>query len=135
MKLSLNFVWKDGPRYLMILIFGLAIYGKLLGAEAFFQITDALSLSPELGKILLALVLSMESTAIVFLLWQPREGILLSIAELSIFTIVIFLLYLKGVQNSCACFGNLVESKIGPLKMIQNVGLIILLAVCLQLRK
>lgn len=88
-----------------------------------------------IGRLILAVVLSLEFTLIILLIWKPDLGIMGSVILLGVFSGIVLTLYIMGVQKNCGCFGRLVRDQIGPVKIGQNLGLMLLLIASWFLRK
>ena len=134
-RLSYNQFWINGPRFLIMLILVLAIIGKLNNPDIFFTITNSINLPNVMPEALFSIVISLEFTLILLLLKKPTAGLLLSGVTLTISTFFIFWLYMTGFTEMCGIFGDFMLREIGPSKIVQNVGLILLLFSSWSIRK
>lgn len=128
-------LWLNGPRFLTIIIFTFAIIGKTLNPTTFFTLTYSLDFPDFFPELIFSFLLTAELFMVVLLLVSPMKGIIESTLFLVIVTIMVFWLYVNGFNEPCGFFGDLVMDEIGPAKMLQNTGLILLLLSSWYFRK
>jgi hypothetical protein len=126
-KKKLYQLWTNGPRFLMILLFSVAVLGKFTNPSSFYIMVNALSPPIYTAEFLLSLLIVTETTMIMLLIFKPETGKILSAILLIIFTAVIVVLHTIGIRELCGCFGDSITSDIGPVKILQNIGLALLL--------
>lgn len=110
-----------------MLILTLAAIEKMHSPEIFFTITNSINFPDLIPEALFSIVISMEFTLILLLIMKPTVGLLLSSVMFSISTLVIFWLYISGFTELCGMFGDFMLREIGPSRIVQNIGLILLL--------
>ena len=128
-------IWKNGPRFLAIAVFTLGFVGKLVNPEIFFTLFYSLNLPKLVPELIFALFVSSEFVLTLLLIKKPQKGVFASIIFLSVLTIGVFYLYMIGFSDPCGFFGGIVMDEIGPSKIFQNFGLILLLFSSFYLRK
>lgn len=128
-------IWINGPRFAMIIIFVLAIIGKINSPGAFFTMINALNPPLFTTETLYSLLIATEITMIGLLIFKPDTGIIWSAVLLLFFTIGIGVLHAVGIRDLCGCFGNFLVDEIGPAKILQNTGLALLLFSSWKARK
>lgn len=133
--LSYNQFWINGPRFLFMLILSLAVIGKIHSPEIFFTITNSIDMPNLLPEALFSVIISLEFTLILLLIFKPTSGLFLSFLALVFSTISIFWLYVTGFTEMCGIFGDFMLREIGPSKIMQNIGLILLLFSSWSIRK
>lgn len=126
-KKKLYQLWTNGPRFLMILLFSLAVFGKFANPSSFYIMVNALNPPVYTAEFLLSLLIATETTMIILLILKPETGKILSAILLLFFTVVIVILHAIGIRELCGCFGDVVSNNIGPAKILQNIGLALLL--------
>lgn len=132
---KINQIWINGPRFLIMLILIMAVIGKINSPDIFFTITNSINLPNFMPEALFSIVISLEFTLILLLIINPTFGLFLSGVTLTISTIFIFWLYLTGFTEMCGIFGDFMLKEIGPSKILQNIGLILLLFSSWSIRK
>jgi len=128
-------IWINGPRFVMIIIFVLAIVGKITSPGAFFTMINALNPPAFTTEIIFSLLISTEISMIGLLIFKPDTGIICSAVLLIFFTIAIGVLHAVGIRDLCGCFGDFLVDEIGPAKILQNTGLALLLFSSWKARK
>ncbi len=134
-NLSYNQFWINGPRFLIILILILAVIGKINSPDIFFTITNSINLPSLIPEVLFSIIISLEFTLILLLIKKPTFGLFLSGLTFTISTFFIIWLYLTGFTEMCGIFGDFMLKEIGPSKILQNIGLILLLFSSWSIRK
>ncbi len=128
-------LYLNGPRFLTIVIFTFALIGKILNPTTFFTLTYSLDIPKFFPELFFSFLLTAEFFMVVLLVVSPRKGILGSSLLLFIVTIMVAWLHINGFNEPCGFFGDLIMDEIGPAKILQNTGLILLLISSLYLRK
>ena len=118
-----------------MLILSLAVIGKIHSPEIFFTITNSIDMPNLLPEALFSVIISLEFTLILLLIFKPTSGLFLSFLALVFSTISIFWLYVTGFTEMCGIFGDFMLREIGPSKIMQNIGLILLLFSSWSIRK
>jgi hypothetical protein len=127
--------WINAPRFVMIIIFVLAIVGKITSPGAFFTMINALNPPLFATETLYSLLITTEIVLIGLLIFKPDTGIIWSAVLLLFFTIGIGVLHAVGIRELCGCFGDFLVNEIGPAKILQNTGLALLLFSSWKARK
>lgn len=70
-----------------------------------------------------------ELISVIYLLYKPQFGLILAVGLFCFFTLITSVLYAFGITQDCGCFGGLVSSEIGILKILQNIGFTIALII------
>ncbi|MGF1670031.1 MAG: MauE/DoxX family redox-associated membrane protein [Balneolaceae bacterium] len=104
--------WINAPRFVMIIIFALAIVGKITSPGAFFTMTNALNPPLFATETLYSLLIATEITLIGLLIFNPDTGIIWSAVLLLFFTIGIGILHAIGIRDLCGCFGDFLVDEI-----------------------
>lgn len=128
-------LWTNGPRYLMILLFTVAVLGKITNPGSFYIMVNALDPPVYATEFLLSLLIVTEIAMIWLLAFKPDTGIICSAVLLLLFTIVIVVLNAIGIRELCGCFGDAITDDIGIAKILQNTGLALLLFSSWKARK
>lgn len=126
-KKKLYQLWANGPRFLMIILFSVAVLGKFTNPSSFYIMVNALNPPVYTAEFLLSLLIVTETTMIMLLIFKPETGKILSVILLLFFTAVIGVLHAIGIRELCGCFGDSISNDIGPAKIPQNIGLALLL--------
>ena len=134
-KKNLFQLWKNGPRILMILLFTAAVLGKVTNPGSFYIMVNALDPPVYATEFLLSILIVTEISMIWLLAFKPHTGIIWSAVLLLFFTIGIGILHAVGIRDLCGCFGDFLVNEIGPAKIMQNIGLAMLLFSSWKARK
>jgi len=120
-----------GCRAALIVVFGLAVAGKLRGRaswDAFVVSLAALGVpSSWPAAPAAAAIVGLEAVAVLLLVAVPAPGLALAAGLLAVFTAALGLALRRGVRTPCRCFGAS-ERPLGPAHLARN-GILLALAV------
>ncbi|MEO1023041.1 MAG: MauE/DoxX family redox-associated membrane protein [Bacteroidota bacterium] len=123
----IQIIWKEGPRICASILFACSSINKLINPGAFFVITNALRLPGYIPEILLSSLIVFECIMVGLLIAKPELGLLASAAILTLFAVIIGILQMMGIHELTGCFAYLIESEVGYIKILQNIGIALLL--------
>ena len=116
-----------GCRAALVVVFGLAIAGKVRGRaswNAFVQTLEAFGvLSPLPRAPSAAVIVGLEAAAAASLVAAPALGYAIALGLLAIFTAALGLALRRGQRAPCRCFGAS-ERPIGPAHVARNAALL-----------
>lgn len=119
------------------------VVGVLLGWAALAKLSDLPSfardihhfhLMPVAGENLLAIVLpwvELVAALALILNLRARGGALVAAALLGIFTAAVGVALARGLDITCGCFGTAGASRVGVLKLLENVAFLTLATIAL----
>ena len=134
-KQNIHQLWINGPRILMLVLFLVAIYGKMTSPGSLYIMVNALNPPVYTPEVVLTLLIGTESLMVWLLVFRPDTGILYSALLMLVFTVAIVILNAIGIRELCGCFGDAITDDIGIAKILQNLGLALLLFSSWRIRK
>jgi len=134
-KANMLQLWVNRPRVLMLVLFLVAIYGKLTSPGSLYIMVNALNPPVYTPEVVLTLLIVTESIMVWLLAFKPNIGLLFSAILLLLFSAIIVVLNAIGIRELCGCFGDAITDDIGIAKILQNLGLALLLISSWRLRK
>ena len=118
---------KRFTRWLAGIIFLSSAVLKLFNPGPFIRLLYKLNFSHFLMHVTLIVFVLTESVLAVMLLFNRRKAMELALAYLSSLTGALVILWLSGIDADCGCFGGFIRTQIGPIKIIQNGALLVML--------
>jgi uncharacterized membrane protein YphA (DoxX/SURF4 family) len=119
-------------------LFALAGLAKVGDLGAFAEQIHNFRLVPVPAENLVAITLPwIELVAALALILgiRAREGALLAFGSLAVFTLAVVVALARGLDIECGCFGTADASRVGVVKVLENLGFLAVAAVaCLRSR-
>jgi uncharacterized membrane protein YphA (DoxX/SURF4 family) len=125
--LEKNYVVR-GCQILIGLMFAWAALAKLGDLSAFATAVHNFRIVPVATENLLAVTLpwiELVASLALILNVQPRAGAVILTVLLTVFTLGIVLAMFRGLSFECGCFGKGDTSRVGMVKVLQNVGMLV----------
>ncbi len=119
-------------RYLTIIILSLSAVLKFFSPHPFLRMLLEIGFKGNIIFLILILFILVEIVLVYFLVFKFKLGMRFAFWYMLILTISLIVLWLSGIDADCGCFGGFIQAQIGPLKIVQNVALISLLAISLS---
>jgi putative oxidoreductase len=127
----------DGLAYLaaltLALVFAYSAVGKFRDAHPTRRALDAARLPA--GRVIAKAVPVVELCTSLLLVMRPSTGAAVAVVLLTIFTLFLAYLLLRGIDVSCGCFGAKASSSVSSIDLVRNVFLFVLAAAAVSISR
>lgn len=134
-KVNQHLFWIYGPRIIALCVLAISFFSKIMNPAYIFRFLYAFDLPIYFPEMFFSIFLVIEILLICILLFETNTGLIVSVFGFFTMSILIGVLSMVGMRESCTYELNFLTDNLGFAKMIQNIGLALLLFSSWKLKK